>query len=178
MTFQEFDQFFDRIFEECKFLRDTKGKEYAHSTSRFANFDRAAERLGISRTMVANVYLHKHLDAIDSYILNRESYSGENIRGRITDAITYLCLVAGMIEEDIDGSGAERPPLKTNSIICKPGESMRYIGPTIGNSLDSLIFGQTVTIINLEGNFAKVTSEATGDRQWLVKLWELSKVIG
>lgn len=100
MDFPTFDEFFDKLILECRGMRDTKGKEYAHSTSRFTNFDRASERLGISRLMVANVYLHKHLDAIDSYILHKETYSGENIRGRIVDAITYLCLIAGMIEAE------------------------------------------------------------------------------
>jgi hypothetical protein len=97
-TFADFDTFFDNFIEECKKMRDTKGKEYAHSQSRFANFNRASERLGITREMVANVYLHKHLDAIDSYILRKETYSGENIRGRLIDAVTYLILIAGMIE--------------------------------------------------------------------------------
>jgi hypothetical protein len=100
MTFPEFNKFFDQLVDTCKGIQDTKGKEYAHSEShRFANFDRAAERLGISREMVANVYLHKHLDSIDNYILNRETYSGEHIQGRIVDAIVYLSLIAGMISE-------------------------------------------------------------------------------
>ena len=97
-TFADFDNFFDEFINDCKKMRDTKGKEYAHSTSRFANFNRASERLGITREMVANVYLHKHLDAIDSFILHKEEYSGENIRGRLIDAVTYMILIAGMIE--------------------------------------------------------------------------------
>lgn len=101
MTFPEFDKFFDTLIEECRGMRDTKGKEYAHSESRFANFDRAAERLGISRTMAASVYLYKHLDAIDSYIKTGTVHS-EAIRGRIVDAITYLTLIAGMIDEEAD----------------------------------------------------------------------------
>lgn len=99
MTWPEFDKFFDEFFEECKKMRDTKGREYAHSTSRFANFDRGSERLGIPREMVVNVYLHKHLDAIDSYVLHRETYSGENPRGRFIDAVVYLILMAGMDQE-------------------------------------------------------------------------------
>lgn len=108
MTFPEFDTFFEGLIDECREMRDTKGKEYAHSESRFANFDRASERLGIGRDMVANVYLHKHLDAIDSYILCKESYSGENIRGRIKDAMVYLSLIAGMIDESMDKASLPR----------------------------------------------------------------------
>lgn len=100
VNWPEFDAHFDKVVKVCCSMRDTKGKEYAHSTDRFANFNRAAERLGISREMVLNVYLHKHLDAIDSFILNNKEYSGEGIQGRIRDAITYLLLLDGMIEEN------------------------------------------------------------------------------
>lgn len=105
MTFPEFDKFFDAFVLQCMEMRDTKGKEYAHGDSRFANFDRGAERLGITREMVANVYLHKHLDSIDSFIATGKVHS-ENIRGRFIDAVTYLILMAGMVEETMDkGSG-------------------------------------------------------------------------
>ena len=119
MTFPEFDAHFDNLIAECKIMRDSKGKEYAHSTNRFANFDRAAERLGISRQMVLNVYLHKHLDSIDSYVQHDEAYSGENIRGRIVDAITYLCLLSGMIYEDLNKSRIiPSTPSAIESIKC------------------------------------------------------------
>lgn len=100
MTFPEFDEFFESLIVDCKAMRDTKGKEYAHSLSRFANFDRAAERLGISRLVVANVYLHKHLDSVDSYIKNGLVFSTESFRSRIVDAITYLSLIAGMAADE------------------------------------------------------------------------------
>lgn len=80
-------------------MKDTKGKEYANSTSRFANFDRLAERLGVSNLIVGWVYITKHLDSIESFIKTGRTFSTEPIEGRLVDAITYLTLIAGMIRE-------------------------------------------------------------------------------
>ena len=103
MTFKEFDDFQGKLLEEVVQMKDTKGKEYANSSERFANFNRAAQKKGVSRLIVASIFLDKHLDAIDSYIKhNGVIYSTEPIRGRIVDAITYLTLMAGMIEEMAD----------------------------------------------------------------------------
>ena len=99
MTFPEFDKFQEELLKEVILMKDTKGKEYANSESRFANFDRLAIRLNLSNIKVALVYLTKHMDAIESYISRGRTYSTETIQGRIVDAITYLTLIAGMIEE-------------------------------------------------------------------------------
>lgn len=102
MTFEEFDKFTQELLTEVVKMRDTKGKEYANSTDRFDNFNRLSKRLDLSREKVLMVYLSKHMDSIDSYIVNGKTFSNEAIRGRIIDAITYLTLLAGMIEERKD----------------------------------------------------------------------------
>lgn len=100
MTFEEFNKFQAELIDEVVKMKDTKGKEYANSESRFGNFDRLAEQLGLGRTTVAWVYTQKHIDAITSYIRTGKEHSTEPIRGRFVDAITYLTLIAGMVEED------------------------------------------------------------------------------
>tara|TARA_R100000458_G_scaffold12744_1_gene10536 strand:- start:452 stop:643 length:192 start_codon:yes stop_codon:yes gene_type:complete len=45
------------------------------------------------------VYLLKHIDGISSFVNGHKSQR-EDVRGRITDAIVYLCLLWGMIEEE------------------------------------------------------------------------------
>jgi len=100
MNFADFDKFQKELFDEIASVRDAKGKEYANSSDRFANFTRLAQRLGISRNQVALVYLAKHMDSIDSYVRNGKSFSNETIRSRFVDAINYLTLLAGMIAED------------------------------------------------------------------------------
>jgi len=90
VTFPEFDKFRDQLIADFKFVGDSKGKEYAHGEDRFANFNRGAERAKTSRLMVAQIYRDKHMDSIASFITDRKTYSGENIRGRYIDAINYL----------------------------------------------------------------------------------------
>ena len=99
MTFEEFDKFQAELLTEVTAMGETKGKEYAHAEDRFANFNGLAGELGISNFTVAWIYLKKHLDSIASYVKDNKTYSVEPIRGRIVDAITYLTLIAGMIEE-------------------------------------------------------------------------------
>ena len=100
MTFEEFNKYSMELLDEVLHMRDTKGKEYANSLDRFDNFNRLASRIKLPRNKVWLVYFIKHLDAIESYIDRGQTYSNESIRGRIVDAITYLTLLAGMIEED------------------------------------------------------------------------------
>lgn len=102
MTFPEFDTFSEKLLNQVVNMKNSKGKEYANSEDRFANFDRLSERLGVSNTIVGWIYLTKHLDAIESYINHSRTYSGETIQGRIVDAICYLTLIAGMIQEQED----------------------------------------------------------------------------
>jgi hypothetical protein len=102
MTFEQFNHYQAKLLEEVVAMKDTKGKEYAHSEDRFANFNRLASGLGLSNVQIAWVYAMKHKDSIESYIKDAKTYSGETIRGRIVDLITYLTLIGGMIEEAIE----------------------------------------------------------------------------
>ena len=99
MTFDEFDKFQDCLIKECFEMRMTKGREYAHSLDRFANFNRLSEGLKLPNSTIGWIYCKKHLDAIESFINDGRTYSNEGIRGRFIDAIVYLTLIAGMIEE-------------------------------------------------------------------------------
>mgnify|MGYP003667796040 CR=1 FL=1 len=85
---------------EVKKTRDEGQKEYAHTEENvFANFERVGENLEISREDVLLVYLLKHIDGICSFVKGHKSQR-EDVRGRITDAIVYLCLLWGMVEND------------------------------------------------------------------------------
>lgn len=99
MTFEEFDKLTEELFENVRVMRDTKGKEYARTEDRFDNFNRLASRMDIPRETIWLVYFTKHMDAIESYIKHGRTFSDENIRGRIVDAMTYLALLAGMFGE-------------------------------------------------------------------------------
>jgi hypothetical protein len=99
MTFEQFDKFREELLKQVIHTMDTKGKEYANSEDRFANFNRLAQRLGVSNLAVCLVYFTKHMDAIESYCKNERVYSTESIQGRIVDAIAYLTLIGGMIQQ-------------------------------------------------------------------------------
>jgi hypothetical protein len=100
VTFDQFNSFQDALLEEVRGMAKTKGKEYANGEDRFGNFNRLAQRLKISREHVLYVYLGKHLDGIETRLVTGQTFSAEGTRGRIVDAITYLTLLAGMLEEE------------------------------------------------------------------------------
>jgi hypothetical protein len=113
MTFDEFDRIAERIVTQVRRMSETKGKEYSQTANRFDNFNRLAARLNLPRNKVLLVYLTKHLDAIESYVQNGQTYSSEPVFGRIVDAITYLMLLGGMIAEDEAQSPPPEPPPPT-----------------------------------------------------------------
>jgi len=81
-------------------VRAAGQKEYARKNNNaFANFERVGKNLELSREDVLLVYLLKHIDGICSFVKGHKSQR-EDVRGRITDAIVYLCLLWGMIEND------------------------------------------------------------------------------
>ena len=81
-------------------MREAGQKEYARKKSNaFGNFERVAEYVDSTREKVLLTYLLKHIDGISSFVNGHESQR-EDVRGRITDAIVYLCLLWGMVEDE------------------------------------------------------------------------------
>ena len=81
-------------------MRAAGQKEYARkSDNAFANFERVGDNLDLNKKEVLLVYMLKHVDGVCSYVKGHKSQR-EDVRGRITDLIVYLCLLWGMIEED------------------------------------------------------------------------------
>ena len=130
MKKSEFDKMFKEIIKEVKSTRDSGQREYAHTEDNvFANFERVADGLNISREQGLMVYLMKHMDGINAWIKGYKSQR-ENVTGRIKDAIVYLSLLWGMAEDDnknmdkfFDENGftSSKPP--SNSIFNpKTGE--------------------------------------------------------
>ena len=81
--------------------REAGQKEYARNQNNaFANFERVGDYVCIDKKQVLMVYLLKHIDGIMAYINGHKSQR-EGVEGRITDAIVYLLLLRGMVDEDI-----------------------------------------------------------------------------
>jgi len=97
----EFDRLFVDIMQEVKQTRDEGQKEYAHTEENvFANFERVAAGLDVSKEKVLMTYLLKHIDGINAWVKGHHSQR-EDITGRIKDSIVYLCLLWGMADDKI-----------------------------------------------------------------------------
>lgn len=119
------------IFGELRALRSAGQAEYAHGEDNaFGNFERTAAELGISREMVLLVFLKKHLDGIASWVKGHKSQR-EDVRGRINDAMVYLAILRGMVEDrqryDCPGCESDFAPFQINDLgLCAPcAESRR-----------------------------------------------------
>lgn len=90
------------IFTQVEQMHTEGQKEYAMTEDNvFANFQRIANQTGLNQKMVLWIYLMKHIDGIASHIKGHTSQR-EDVRGRLTDAIVYLCILWGMIDEEDD----------------------------------------------------------------------------
>ena len=91
------------IFEQVELVHTEGQKEYAMDEDNiFANFQRISNQTGLDQKMVLWIYLMKHIDGIASHIKGQRSQR-EEVQGRLTDAIVYLCILWGMIEtEDLE----------------------------------------------------------------------------
>jgi predicted AAA+ superfamily ATPase len=100
MRHEEMLSLIEAIFNKVKSIHTEGQKEYAMNENNvFANFQRIANQTNIDQKMVLWIYLMKHIDGIASYIKGHKSQR-ENVRGRLTDAIVYLCILWGMIAEE------------------------------------------------------------------------------
>ena len=100
MTQKKMATLIKKIFLQIQETREAGQKEYARNLNNaFANFERVADNLDIDKKEVLLVYLLKHIDGICSYVKGHKSQR-EDVRGRLTDSIVYLCLLWGMVEQD------------------------------------------------------------------------------
>ena len=99
MTYQEMQKVVRRQLKQVLKIRDAGQKEYARTDANvFANFERVASFTGVTREQALMTYLLKHIDGIMAHINGHKSQR-EDVSGRITDAIVYLLLLQGMIDD-------------------------------------------------------------------------------
>ena len=98
MKFKHMRSVMDSIWEKVLKTRDSGQEEYAHDEKNvFANFERVGNLLHVNKEKVLMTYLLKHIDGIAAYANGLKSQR-EDVRGRITDAIVYLCLLWAMVD--------------------------------------------------------------------------------
>ena len=99
MKYKTMHSVMDSIWERVQKMRDSGQEEYAHDKKNvFANFERVGNLLHVNREKVLMTYLLKHIDGIAAYANGLKSQR-EDVRGRITDAIVYLCLLWAMVDQ-------------------------------------------------------------------------------
>ena len=120
-----FNAYFDYMINQIKETRDDGQKEYARTDDNvFANFDRVADCLKISREKALMVYLLKHIDGISSYIEGHRSQR-EDVSGRIQDSLVYLFLLWAMIDGEKQLDAIKQPIILEGAAIkTKKVESM------------------------------------------------------
>lgn len=101
----DFEALVERIRKETTDLLVMKGREYAGSTDRLANFKRGAEMAGVSPLTILFIYMSKHYDALATYVKDRQAGGppqklSEPITSRLADLINYCTLAWALIEEE------------------------------------------------------------------------------
>ena len=100
MKYKQLDKIIKKQLKQILQTRDEGQKEYARDVDNvFANFQRVGKYVGVSQEQVLMVYLLKHIDGIMAYINGHKSQR-EGVEGRITDAIVYLLLLRGMVDNN------------------------------------------------------------------------------
>ena len=99
MTYKDMQKVVRRQLKQVLKIRDAGQKEYARTQDNvFANFERVSSFTGVSREQALMTYLLKHIDGLMAHINGHKSQR-EDVSGRITDAIVYLLLLQGMIDD-------------------------------------------------------------------------------
>lgn len=103
MNQTEFEALCKEIQRDTVDILVLKGREYAGSEDRLANFRRNAALTGVEPLTILHVYMAKHWDSFSTFV--RDNQKGEvgelsePIRGRLYDLINYAVLAIALIED-------------------------------------------------------------------------------
>jgi len=121
---EEFDKVVQATVYNIQELLKHKGREYAGSDDRLANFKRGAELTGCTPLQVAFVYLSKHYDAVSTFV--KDNATGvvrqrmESIDGRLDDMINYCLLLKALVYERM-------VPVKITQYPTEKGEPPSFL---------------------------------------------------
>lgn len=100
MNSADFNALVAKARERQDGLLKSKGDDYTrHEADRLSNFKRGAAQIGVSPLVVWAIYFNKHIDAIMAFIKTGKAES-EAIEGRFDDAVNYLYLLEGLLEDE------------------------------------------------------------------------------
>lgn len=111
MDARTFNAIVERRFEACGEMLGMKGADYTDGKDRLYNFKSVGGLCNTPALMVWLIYFLKHIYAIISFCVKGKVES-EPIQGRITDAINYLVLLEGLVEEQTP------PPQEAEDVLA------------------------------------------------------------
>lgn len=115
MNQKDFEELCQQIQRDTTDILILKGREYAGSADRLANFKRNAELSGVDPLTVLHVYMAKHWDSFSTYVRDMQAKQprelSEPIEGRLHDLINYAVLAVALISD-----AQESEPLQANEV--------------------------------------------------------------
>ncbi len=108
MTFDEFAKYQDDIWDQLNKIASSKGREYAGTADRLANFKRLGARFDVPPELICMIYGTKHIDSLDTIIKDimktgeLPAKPSEPIQSRIEDATLYMVLLGALLKERQD----------------------------------------------------------------------------
>lgn len=99
MTYEQFDELFEKRVNALRETGKTKGLKYTIDTGdRLANF-KACCTQGITPLIVWEVFFRKHWSAIEYFLKTGQNIGEDICNTHIHDCIMYLHLLEGLIKE-------------------------------------------------------------------------------
>jgi len=96
-----YERYKRELLEEAEKIENAKWPAYTlWENDRLLNFKLSADRAGITKEQAWLIYFLKHIDAITSYMKDKEIHQAEPILSRFADAINYLKLWYALINEN------------------------------------------------------------------------------
>lgn len=104
MKHVQFLQILDEVNVKLHALTASKGEEYkGGEDDQIGNFRRMATKTGLTMEQIWQVFFHKHIDAIDTFVRDKaagkDRARSEPIESRIDDAILYLVLLRAILRD-------------------------------------------------------------------------------
>jgi len=103
MNQKDFEELCQQIQRDTTDILILKGREYAGSADRLANFKRNAELSGVDPLTVLHVYMAKHWDSFSTYVRDMQAKQPRELsepnERRLHDLINYAVLAVALIQD-------------------------------------------------------------------------------
>ena len=99
MKTERFNEIVEEQLERIRKVLIKKADEYNLEEDRLGFFKRSAAFTQQTPEQVLYGFMLKHLQSITDYVMSGQEYSKEVWEEKVTDAMNYLCLLLGLLED-------------------------------------------------------------------------------